>query len=171
MRKGPYLLYPGDGTRMTVLWQSDGTPAYSGIRWGRTSDCKDGQAVAIESNSGPEDHQFSYTISSLTPASRTYYTVVLDDTEYTGSFLAAPDGNATQVSIYGYGDTRSQPNNHDWLLRQLLIDMNAAPDARQTLCLHAGDFVQTGQDEWSWDNEYFEPHYPNTRLFLAQLPV
>ena len=26
MRKGPYLLYPGNNTSMTVLWQADGTP-------------------------------------------------------------------------------------------------------------------------------------------------
>lgn len=171
MRKGPYLLYPGNSTSMTVLWQADGTPAYSSIHWGRTPGCDDGEAVVTENDSGQNGHQFSYTISSLTPGSRTYYAIVLNDTEYAGSFLTAPGDDAVEVSIYGYGDTRSQPNNHDWLLRQLLVDMNAAPDVRQTLCLHAGDFVQTGQDEWSWDDEYFERNYPDTQSFLAQLPV
>lgn len=171
MRKGPYLLYPGNSTSMTVQWQSDATPEYSAIRWGSTPECTEGYAVVTESSSEPDGHQFSYTITSRTPAARTYYAVTLNDAEYAGSFTTAPDADATTVSFYGYGDTRSQPNNHNWLLRQLITDMSAAPDTRQTMCLHAGDFVQTGQDEWSWDDEYFERNYPYTQTFLADLPV
>jgi hypothetical protein len=171
MRKGPYLLYPGDNTSMTVLWQADATPTRSSIRWGSTADCADGFALVTESASGPEDHQLSYTIDSLAPGGRTYYTVTLNEATYTGSFLTAPEADATSVSFYAYGDTRSQPNDHDWVVAQLLTDRDAAPDARQTFCLHAGDFVMTGQDEWSWDDEYFERNYPHTQTFLADLPV
>ena len=37
--------------------------------------------------------------------------------------------------------------------------------------LHAGDLVAHGEILQDWDNELFNPHYPNLRRFLSEVPL
>ena len=46
MRKGPYLIYPGNNTQMTVLWQTDVTVG-SSIAWGTDTSYSTGSASTI----------------------------------------------------------------------------------------------------------------------------
>jgi len=170
IRKGPYLIYPGNSTSMTVLWQTDRTPAQATIEWGSTTDYHSTVTV-LENGNGEDEHQFSYTITDLTPGSRTYYQVSVDGEQFPGSFLTAPSESATSLTFYAYGDTRSHPDIHDSVISQLMADLNTNPDERQTFCLHVGDFVTFGLDEAYWDDEYFNRNYTDTMTFLSSLPV
>jgi len=171
MRKGPYLLYPGDNTSMAVLWQTKQTPRTAKIMWGSTRQCQDGSAVISQSGAGTDEHQFSYTITGLTPGARTYYQVNVDGQLYTGSFRTAPKADANSLTFYAYGDTRTSPASQDVVLARLLSDMDADFDTRQTLCLHAGDFVHYGMEESYWDAEFFDPNYTYIQTFLTRVPL
>lgn len=170
MRKGPYLIYPGNNTVMTILWQTN-SQANSTIEWGKTDSCSDGRAVVFEKNSGHNEHQFSYTITNLTPASRTYYKVIVDGVNYNGSFLAAPDNSAESLTFYAYGDTRSNPGIQERVISRMMADIKDELDKRQTFCLHAGDWVDAGNIEYGWDEDYFNRSCPITQAFLSKLPV
>jgi hypothetical protein len=68
--KGPYLIYEGTNTEMTVLWQLDSTQPCT-IKWGET------ELYGQSSNTVEygDDHQHRYTIPGLTPGTKYYYRV------------------------------------------------------------------------------------------------
>ncbi|MFH1683686.1 MAG: metallophosphoesterase family protein [Candidatus Margulisiibacteriota bacterium] len=164
-RKGPYLLYTNDNSSMTVIWQATSASFNSYIEWGRSAAYGDRAAVF-----GNSANLFRYTINGLTPQSRTYYKVTVDNDSYSGSFMTAPS-NASDLTFYAYGDNRDGPMAQDALLARLLIDMRALPDSRQTFCVHGGDLTYYGLDEDEWDTYFFNRQYSSTLDFLAQLPV
>ena len=69
LKKGPYLVYPGANTQMTVLWQLDST-SIANISWGTDPTASEFTASTAEYGS---DHQHSYTITNLTPGRKYYY--------------------------------------------------------------------------------------------------
>ena len=92
LRKGPYLslavkevgqtcvdMCTTDNTRMTVLWQTDRTPGSCKIAWDSRDECTaadyadQGRMATglLESGSEKNQHQFSYTISGLSPGTKT----------------------------------------------------------------------------------------------------
>jgi len=171
LQKGPYLIYPNTNTRMTVLWQTDATPENSKIEWGTTTAYESSSGSLTESGNGSNEHQFSYTIAGLDIATRYYYRVTVDAQQDTGSFTAAPSDAAQAVTIYGYGDTRSNPNDHDIVVAQLLTDVDADADHRQTMILHAGDWVGSGDNESYWADGYFNRSYANALEFMSRMPA
>lgn len=171
LHKGPYLIYPNMNTTMTVLWQTDATPGISMIEWGRTTTYGSGSGSLTESGSGSDEHQFRYTITGLDTAARYYYRVTVDTQQNSGSFMAAPSAAAKAVNMYGYGDTRTNPDDHDSVVAQLMIDVDADNDHRQTMMLHSADWVYNGEIESYWANEYFNRSYPNSLDFMSRMPV
>ena len=177
IRKKPYLIYGGNNTSMTVLWQTYQTPASSTIEWGTTTSYGKGPAVVHEKGSSANQHQFEYTIARLTPGTKYYYRVTNDTFSHTGSFTAAPPSSQTTLSFYGYGDTRpvylDTPVDHNTVLTALLSDMNSDPANRQTLLVHMGDYVWNGLNEFLWDLQMFnqEPAYDGMRDTFASLPL
>jgi len=171
LRKGPYLIYPSDSTEMRVLWQADETPANSSIEWWTIPAETSSSGALTESGSGPNEHQFGYTLTDLTPESYYRYRVTVDATEETGSFLTAPPDAAVAVTIYGYGDTRSHPDIHDRVIQRLLYDVDADPVDRQTIAFHTGDLVDDGNLENDWNAHFFNRSYPNVLQFMARMPV
>lgn len=173
LRKGPYLslavkeagqncgeMCTTDSTKMTVLWQTDRTPANCRIAWDNVSDCatadykKPGRTATGLSESGPgkDQHQFAYTISGLSPGTRTCYRVTCDRADYDGSFRTPPADGSTAVSFYAYGDTRGPRSHHKHILSRALTDMKNDPTGgRQTMILHTGDLVLDGAREEYWD--------------------
>ena len=83
IRKGPYLMYEGTNTSMTVLWQTDLTES-NVIRWGTDTGYSTGQATSTEYEA---DHQHKYLITGLQPGTRYYYQI---DEYDSGSFQTAP---------------------------------------------------------------------------------
>ncbi|MFH1222193.1 MAG: metallophosphoesterase family protein [Candidatus Micrarchaeota archaeon] len=173
-RKGPYLLFPGNDNSMTVLWQTDKTPANAKIAWGKTTQYEGGQAVVQESG----DHQFSYTISGLEAGTVYYYAVSVDSTSQKGSFNTAPPNDSVSLTFYAYGDTRSNPTENDTsamerdkIATQILRVVAANPAEHQTILLHTGDYVARGLTENFWDDEYFNRSSQNSMEMMAQLPI
>lgn len=171
LRKGPYLIYPFSNTAMKVLWQTDETPVSASVEWWETPAESFSSGPRIESGSGANEHQFSYTITALTPETRYYYRVAVDSEEATGSFLTAPSDESAAVTIYGYGDSRQQPSIHDRVVQQLLADVATDPMSKQTIALHTGDLVDNGNFEDHWDAHHFNRSNPNVLEFMSRMAL
>ncbi len=170
-RKGPYLIYPGTNTEMTVLWQADSSPSNSYVEWGVDTGYGSSSGALTETGPGADEHQFEHTIAGLAPAARYYYRVHVDANSQTGSFLAAPAASATSVTLYGFGDTRSNPQDMDKVCAQLVTDVGTSPDARQTISLHSGDWVSNGDTESDWDGQFFNRSHSNNLSFQSRMAV
>ena len=109
VEKGPYLIYEGNNTQMTVLWQLTASPTCT-IGWGTTLSYTDGSAQV---NDYGADSQYSYTITGLTPGTKYYYYVDTGSENQTGSFTAAPADSATDLKFIAYGDTRTNAGNQN----------------------------------------------------------
>jgi len=165
MKKQPYLIYPGDPAQMEVLWQLTAT-ATSTIEWGTDTGYGTGSALNDEYGA---DHQHAYTIGGLATSTRYYYRVTTSGYAYTGSFTSAPDAGAQQLKFLAYGDTRTNPATHNQVAAAMISAFTADP-AYQTFTLFMGDFVNTGNSETYWTNEFFSPTYASIRSALANLP-
>ena len=170
MRKGPYLLYNSRNTNMTVMWQTYATPSKATIEWGATPSYGNGPVNVLEYGVGIDGHQFSYTIGNLTPGARIHYRVTVDSGAFAGSFLAAPPPAASSLTFYAFGDSWSDPKVRNNLLKKLLDDKSASPEARQTIILHPGDYVTYGLTEYFWDMELFDRTFTATTEALAAFP-
>jgi hypothetical protein len=109
-------------------------------------------------------------MGNLTPGARVYYRVTIDNTPFTGSFLAAPPHSATLLTFYAYGDSWSNVEAHNSLMKKLLEDKSANADRRQTMILHPGDYVSYGLSEYFWDVELFDRTITYTAESLGQFP-
>ena len=173
--KSPYLLYPNDNTTMTVMWQTTST-VVSKIEWG-TTPSYGAQAIVTESGGGSYQHQFSYTMTGLSPSSTIYYRVTAGSSSATGSFLAAANASVNELTFYAYGDNRDGVNDQENVLSHLLADMDKDPAHCQTFCLHAGDMTRFGEDEQFWVHFFpqvtdpSEIDFPSTVRFLGSMPV
>jgi hypothetical protein len=166
-RKTPYILYPGDPTRMTVLFQAWSAPRVATLEWGPDLMYGDGLARFT----GMNDHLLSVTITNLTPGTRTYYRVTVDGEIYNNSFVAAPTVASDNLTFYAYGDSRSHPEVHEVVVSRILADMKKDPGTRQTFIVHGGDFVEEGADEQYWDNEFFNRNFPAVRELVSSVPL
>jgi PKD repeat protein len=164
-RKAPYLIYNGDNTQMQVLWQLISTNT-STIEWGTDTFYTMGSAETYEYGT---DHQHTYTITDLTPGTKYFYRVTVDYEVHTGSFHAAPETTATAVKFLAYGDTRTYPEDHDLVAAAMVATYAGDPDF-QSFILMVGDFVSDGDQESDWDDEFFDPSYPNIQEMLATFP-
>ena len=165
MRKGPYLIFNGNETEMQVLWQTYSTDTCQ-IVWGTDTLYNLGNAQTFEYGT---DHQHTYTISNLTPSTKYFYRVNVNQEVHTGTFRSAPDSDATNVDFFAYGDTRSNPGIHDQVTAAMISAYNNQPDLLSVV-IFAGDFVYNGSSESYWDNELFNHSYQNIQEILATVP-
>jgi hypothetical protein len=165
MRKCPYLIYNGNESEMQVLWQTYSTDTCQ-IDWGTDTLYNLGNAQTFEYGT---DHQHTYTISNLTPSTKYFYRVNVNQEVHTGTFRSAPDSNATNFDFFAYGDTRSNPGIHDQVTSAMISAYNNQPDL-QSVVIFAGDFVYNGSSESYWDNELFNHSYQNIQEMLATAP-
>ncbi|MFH1393860.1 MAG: metallophosphoesterase family protein [Candidatus Micrarchaeota archaeon] len=171
LRKGPYLIYPGDQSSMIVLFQTHGTPGSAVLEWGEGGYFELGKTELSEYGSGSDGHQFQHKITGLGPDRKINYRITIDGQEYESSFRTAPADDADSLTFYAYGDTRTNPGAQDAVLGQLLADMMQDQGRRQTIALHAGDYVTFGLDEAHWDDEFFSRKRPNIQEFLSVMPM
>jgi hypothetical protein len=169
MRKGPYLIYPGNSSSMTVLWQTYDSQGTSTIEWGTPDDYNIGKAKVREKSDEEDGHQFSYTIDDLPTSSRIYYEVSVGNRSYPGSFTTAPAGLEAPLTFYAFGDSRTNPDMMDRVISRMMASINKTDS--KTFCLHAGDYVTSGQREADWDSKYFNRAFKNTSNFLSMVPV
>lgn len=166
IEKGPYLIFPGSNTQMTVLYQLDGVETCS-LEWGTDTSYSTGSVLTSEYGT---DHQHKYTISSLTPGTKYYYRVSVGGTWYPGSFRAAPAASVQNLKFLAYGDTRSYPADHDAVAARMIQAYTSDP-AYQTITLHAGDWVNSADIESDWTNQFFDRGYTNITSMQANLPI
>ena len=167
VEKGPYLIYDGVNTEMTVLWQLDNLQSCT-IKWGENTSYLKGTGLTVEYGS---DHQHIYKITNLSPSTKYFYQVICNlDNVGIGSFHTAPLDNADSVKFMVYGDTRSYPVDHDAVNKQMITTYSNDHDY-QTLTIHVGDWVGNGDDEDNWTSQFFDPSYLNTHEFQANMPI
>ena len=170
VQKGPYLIYDGVNTEMRVLWQLDSSRSCT-IDWGEDASYAKGSAGTSENGNGTYNHQHIYTITGLTPGTHYFYKVTCDSNYIgRGSFHSAPSDDADNVKFMVYGDTRSYPADHDSVNYQMINTYTTDPEY-QTITLHVGDWVNNGDLEADWDNQFFDSYYTNTNKFQANMPI
>jgi hypothetical protein len=161
IRKGPYLLFEGLNTAMSVLWQTDADETNT-IRWGTDTSYSMGQAAVGVYGT---DYQHKQVIDGLQPDTKYYYEVAGYGT---GSFRTAPSTTATAVKLLAYGDTRSNPAEHEKVAGKMRAAY-AADTAFQTITLHAGDWVSSN-GESNWTTEWFVNTNPQMHAFQSEVP-
>ena len=165
MGKAPYVTYAGTNTEMEIHWQLT-TTATCTFDWGIDTSYSIGTEQTQEYGNS---HQHVYTVSGLTPGSKYYYRVTLNQERFIGSFLAAPDAGATDLKFMAYGDTRSYPASHDTVANAMVTTFSNDSNY-QSLVISVGDLVADGNTESYWDNEFFNPVYTHIQSMLANLP-
>ena len=160
VEKGPYLIYDGVNTEMTVLWQLDSIQSCT-IQWGKDTSNLTDTATTAEYGS---DHQHIHTIAGLDPGTPYFYQVSCPDGNVvgSGSFHTAPLDDANNIKLMVYGDTRTYPVDHDDVNAQMITTYADDP-GYQTITLHVGDWVGDGDLEAHWANEFFDSYYSNTK--------
>lgn len=162
-RKGPYVLYTGDNTRMDVLWQLDTAASPCAITWGTSPAAQSGTAQVTACG---DDAQYRAALTSLKPGTLYYYRVTAGTAERTGSFAAAPARDAAAVSFLAYGDFRLFPGKHNEVAGAMLDAMNA-DQACQSMVLVVGDMVYNGIEHF-WQSDLFNQKMPNVRTLLTR---
>ncbi|MCD6111745.1 MAG: family 16 glycosylhydrolase, partial [Bacteroidales bacterium] len=155
-RKYPYILLKED--TVTIMWQ-----LYSILNctfYYKKSD--DPEFIEVQVNEPYADYfLYKYELTNLDPGVLYDFKVVVNDTypcEKTGSFISPPDSSETQISFYGYGDTRGddiggEPPFHDSVCSKVLDEINE-DSTSQTLIIHTGDWNFYDTEEM-WDAQYF----------------
>lgn len=166
IEKGPYLIFPGDNTQMTVIWQVSSTETGT-IEWGTDTSYSIGSVQTAEYGS---DHQHKYTITGLTPGTKYFYRAYISGAWHTGSFHAAPAASAQNLKFIAYGDTRSYPADHNAVCAQMVNTYTSDP-AFQTFACLSGDYVYDGDSESDWADEYFDRSQADGLEFQANMPV
>jgi hypothetical protein len=159
--KGPYLFYPGDNTKMQVLWQLQ-SPASHTLRWGRDTTYAEGSVTPAIYG----DNQYEHMIAGLTPGVKYYYQV---EGLGAGSFLAAPAGDAAEVKFLVLGDTQNRPETQD-RVNKAMIGVYTNDPGYQMLTIKTGDWTSNGERESVWTNEWFSRSHPSILEILANMP-
>ena len=165
LRKGPYLIYEGKNTEMTVLWQLY-RKSECQIRWGIDASHLSQRAKTVEYGN---DHQHAYTLKNLEPGTKYAYQVIVDDEKYSGSVYAAPDKNVKKLKFMAYGDSRSHPEIHNKVAAGVVSTYTTNKDF-QTLIISSGDLVKFGAEESEWDEQLFDPAWAMIGKMMANLP-
>jgi predicted phosphodiesterase len=163
--KGPYLIYPGINTQMTVLWQLPLTQNCT-LAWGTDTTYSTGNTATTEYGT---DHQHRYTITGLTPGTKYYYKVTTPLIELAGSFRTAPATDAATVKFMVYGDTRTNADSHA-VIASAVNSLYGSDSGYQTMMLLSGDWVNS-DDEINWTEEYFNRNYSSALQMQANIPI
>ncbi|NIK66608.1 hypothetical protein FHT67_000032 [Paenibacillus sp. BK720] len=161
--KGPYLLFEGQNSSMSVMWQtSDNQP--NTIKWGTDTSYSLGEQ-SVETYGSDNQHKF--TITGLQPGTKYYYEV----DGQAGSFVAAPADDATSVKFLSYGDSRTQPAYQD-KVADLARKAYAEDPAYQSILLNSGD-IASSDSESNWTAQYFVPEstYPQMHALQTEVPM
>ncbi len=165
-RKAPYLIYSGDNTEMIILWQLNFN-INSTLDWGTDLTYSTGSQTTNEYG---YDHQHKYTITDLSNSTDYYYRVIANTDTIKGHFVSGPSDEVSDITFIAYGDTRTNPDDHDMVAQQILNTYSNDPEA-QTMILLSGDMVSDGNVESYWDEQFFDPEYTKIQEMLRSAPL
>ena len=173
--KKPYLIYEMPNTTMTVLWQDTALETTNTISWGTDSNYTLGSATVAEETRPGTVNQHRFKITGLAPNTKYYYQVAgsVGGALYgAGSFITAPDENATSVKFIGQGDSRSQPFALNNLMKAIKAFSAQSPDFAeyQRLTIANGDWVSTDGESY-WTNEWFVPAMTDIAAYTGNTPM
>lgn len=163
--KGPYLIYPGDPTKMEVVWQFE-EKTTSILEWGVDSASYSGY---VTTNEYDTSHMHRNIITGLQPGTRYYYRISVADTFSDGNFITAPSPDTADLNFFVYGDSRDGTAIQDQIAGQIVSTYETDPSA-QTFVVSTGDLVDDGDIEWMWDSQLFDPMYTNIRTMMSNMP-
>ncbi|MCX6865416.1 MAG: metallophosphoesterase [Verrucomicrobia bacterium] len=166
--KGPYLINPNSPTEMTVLLQATATAGTCTIEWGTPTAYSNGSLAMTVLNAGA--FQYRSRLTSLTANTRYFYRVNLDNNQQTGTFRTPPPADATSLTFYAVGDTRSNPTSLNAVANAMLNDVDGDVAKRETLWIHSGDWSNDDQ-EITWTAEWFSRSGPRLLEAQRRLPV
>jgi hypothetical protein len=179
--KGPYLQAPGADT-MTICWESlvdqpavvrygagerlDQTIAAPpprrlvGVSTRTTSSVFAGKTNTVTRRTTNEFFVYAAALPKLEPDTAYSYAVELGEARSKRRQFRTFGTAREKVSFVAYGDSRSNPNRHARIVRQL---------ARHEpgFILHTGDLVARGRDYALWSTEFFRP----LRSVIDHVPV
>ena len=164
-RKNPYALYTGENSKMLLMWQLSQSETCE-ISWGEDNTYSTGTQTVNEYGN---DFQYKIFLENLTPETKYYYKVSCNNEDFESNFVTGNNNSNTSFSFYAYGDTRSQPAEHNSVAQQILNKITDDP-ASQTFIFNSGDLVANGEDENDWDNQFFDPQYTYINELLSSLP-
>lgn len=159
VRKGPYMVYEGDNTEMTVMWQLDSSPTCT-IRWGTDQSYSTGSSTV----SSVGDNLYTFNVPNLVPGTKYYYTV--DNGVGEGQFWAAPPENSMNIKFLGWGDSRSNPD----ITARVMDDVLNEDDEYFTFALMAGDWTQKDREE-DWSSQHFNRNYAENLDVHTRVPL
>ncbi|MDR3574197.1 MAG: DNRLRE domain-containing protein [Anaerolineaceae bacterium] len=167
LTKGPDLIYPGSNTAIEIFWQWNATTPFT-VAWGTNTSYSLGNAPVSAYDT--TNHLYKYTITGLTPGTKYYYRVVVGSQYSAGTFYTSPAASATSLKFVSYGDTRSNPTQHDSVAAEV-ISLYQSDPGYQTLLPLTGDLVSSGDTDSLWNSEFFSPTYTHIRTELANVAV
>ncbi len=164
-RKNPYLLYAGDNDKMLIVWQTYNNDTCQ-LYYGADTIYSD----TLTSYEYGSDHLHKVLLTNLNSATKYYYKVRTTSNKYrAGSFYTGLSNNATNLTFYAYGDTRTYPLLHDSVAKQILTEISL-DSISQTFIVSSGDIVEDGNQESDWDEQFFSPEYTHINEMIANLP-
>ena len=167
LTKGPDLIYTGSNTSMEIFWQWTDNNTFN-VDWGTDTSYTLGSAPVIAYDT--TNHLYKYDISGLNPGTKYDYRVMIGSQYSDGTFYTAPSTSATTLKFVSYGDTRTNPTQHDSVAAQIIALYQSDP-GYQTLIPFTGDLVNDGDSDSSWTNEFFAPSLTNIRTELANVAL
>ncbi len=147
-RKEPYLIYPGEPDEMWIRWQTTDSGTYT-LDWGRTT----GYELGSQQSRPDENRYHTVRLEGLSPTSLYQYRISGGAAEFSGSFRAAAQDSARNITFYGLADTQ-----YTSTCKRAFAALAAhigLPPGSPSFVLLAGDWVQTsGGRDWDFDLLY-----------------
>lgn len=134
-RKLPYLIYPGDPTRMSLLWETSAEQTTSVVVFG-----PDGCEAVCSTVSS--DRRWRADVSLPIPSALYRYAVSAGDETVEGVFRAAPPPSAEEVTFYAVSDTEEIACGLSMTALIASLAGDIAGNAASGFLLHGGDWIQ-----------------------------
>ena len=167
LTKGPDLIYLGSNTSMEIFWQWTAATNFS-VNWGTDTSYSLGSAPVSAYDT--TNHLYKFTITGLSATTKYYYRVVVGSQYSAGTFYTSPSASATSLKFVSYGDTRSNPTQHDSVAAQI-ISLYQSDPGYQTILPLTGDLVSSGDTDSLWNSEFFSPSFTHIRTEAANVAI
>ncbi len=168
--QGPYLVYDGDPSSMTVLWRTD-REAEVEFRWGREQFQFEVGEVEVRPHDG-EKFLYRVVLDELEPNAHYTYQLQIGDAYDIGMFYSAPEPETDKVKFLVYGSTSSGLAELENVSRALYDHIYEDP-AYHSILLHSGNWIPDAEGIRDWDEHFFsrKSFARHARHILARMPI
>ena len=164
VNKEPYLIYAGKGDYQ-LIWQLN-RKYKAELEYGHNPNELQNKKLINEYN---QNYQYSYLFSQPENNKKIFYEIEIADKLYRGSFVPY-HSSSNKLKFLAYGDTRSYPESHDSVAKQILKTMEKDPEY-QSILVAVGDLVYDGDEKRDWKYQFFDKKFRNIQTMLSSLPL